>query len=88
MGHGLDGMQDNCWILVYFGYTWKLDDHEQILERIGPMRQIQCGHPERLVRVFNIVMEDSLDEVVLDRHATKRDTQDLLMEYMARRKIA
>jgi len=86
MGHGLDGLQDNCWTLVYFGYTWKLDDHQQILERIGPMRQVQCGHPERLVRVFNIVTEDTLDDVVLDRHRTKRSVQDLLMEYMTRRK--
>lgn len=88
MGHGLDGMQENCWILVYFGYTWKLDDHQQILERIGPVRQIQSGHADRLVRVFNIVAEGTLDEVVLDRHDTKRDTQDLLMEYMVRRKAA
>lgn len=86
MGHGLDGMQENCWLAVYFGYQWRLDYHQQILERIGPMRQVQSGYPDRLVRVWNIIVDDTIDDVVLDRHGTKRDTQDLLMEYMRRRK--
>ncbi len=86
MGHGLDGMQETCWLAVYYGYQWRLDYHQQILERIGPMRQVQSGFPDRLVRVWNIVCEDTLDETCLERHDTKRDTQDLLMAYMRRRK--
>lgn len=85
MGHGIDGLQENCWMLVYFGYTWKLDYHQQILERIGPMRQFQSGHHDRLVRVWMIVTEGTLDDTVIERHASKRDVQDLLMEYMNRR---
>lgn len=86
MGHGLDGMQETCWMLVYFGYQWRLDYHQQILERIGPMRQVQSGHADRLVRVWNIRVENTIDDAVLERHDGKREVQDVLMEYMSRRK--
>lgn len=87
MGHGLDGMQEHCWTAVYFGYTWKLDDHQQILERIGPVRQLQSGHKDRVVEIYNIICEDTLDEVVLDRHKSKCSVQDALTAAMARRHL-
>lgn len=86
MGHGLDGMQEFCWTLVYYGYTWKMDDHEQILERIGPMRQLQSGHEDRIVDVFQIICDDTLDEDCLERHASKCSVQDALKAAMTRRK--
>lgn len=85
MGHGIDGLQTGCWMLVYFGLQWRLDYHQQILERIGPMRQVQSGHADRVVRVWNIVMDDALDDVVLERQTGKRATQDLLLEFLSRR---
>ena len=59
-------------------------DRKQILERIGPMRQKQAGH-ERPVFVYNIVAHDTVDEVVIDRMQSKREVQDLLLEYMKNR---
>ena len=85
MGHGLDGMQEICWTLVYYGYTWKLDDHEQILERIGPVRQLQSGHEDRIVDVFQIICEGTLDEDCLERHASKCSVQNALKAAMTRR---
>ena len=82
-GHGLN-LQDGGNILVYFGHWWNLEERQQILERIGPMRQKQAGH-ERPVFVYNIVAHDTVDEVVIDRMQSKREVQDLLLEYMKNR---
>jgi hypothetical protein len=81
MGHGIDGLQDVTNILVYFGMGWNLEYHEQMLERIGPMRQKQSGL-DRPVWVYPIIADDTLDDVMIERHRTKRSTQDLLIEAM------
>lgn len=52
-----------------------------MLERIGPTRQAQSGH-KRPVLVYDLIAEDTVDETVLERHKTKRDIQDLLMQSM------
>lgn len=83
-GHGLN-LADGGNILVYFGHWWDLEQRQQILERIGPMRQKQAGH-ERPVFVYNIVARDTVDEVVIERVASKREVQDLLLDYMKRGK--
>ena len=82
-GHGLN-LQDGGNILVYFGHWWNLEERQQILERIGPMRQKQAGH-ERPVFVYNIVARDTVDEVGIDRMQSKREVQYLLLEYMKNR---
>lgn len=51
----------------------------QIIERIGPLRQHQAGHP-RPVFVYQIQAEGTLDQVVQARVEGKADVQDLLME--------
>lgn len=84
MGHGIDGLQDVCNILVYFGHGWDLELRQQILERIGPVRQMQAGY-KRPVWVYPIITDDTLDDTVLERHTQKRAVQDLLLEAMSRR---
>lgn len=84
MGHGIDGLQDVTNILVYFGHTWNLEHHQQILERIGPMRQLQSGY-ERPVWVYSIVASGTLDEEVAERHESKCTIQDALLAAMSRR---
>jgi hypothetical protein len=83
MGHGIDGLQDVTNILCYFGHGWDLELRQQILERIGPMRQKQSGH-KRPVWAYSIVADDTLDDTILARHETKREVQDLLLEAMRR----
>ncbi len=78
-GHGIDGFQDATNIIVFFGHTWDLELRQQIIERIGPTRQMQSGL-DRPVWVYDIVAEDTIEEDVLVRHATKRSVQDLLLE--------
>jgi SNF2 family DNA or RNA helicase len=83
-GHGIDGFQDVTNIIVFFGQWWDLELRDQIIGRIGPVRQLQSGL-DRPVFVYDIVAEDTVDELVLARHDTKRSVQDLLLESMKRR---
>jgi SNF2 family DNA or RNA helicase len=79
-GHGLN-LQDGGNILVFFGLWWDLEQHEQIVERIGPARQAQSGH-NRPVHVHRIVTRGTIDRQVLMRLRTKASVQDLLLEAM------
>jgi SNF2 family DNA or RNA helicase len=83
-GHGLN-LQDGGNILVFFGLNWNLEQRLQVIERIGPVRQLQAGH-DRPVFIYNILARDTIDELVLDRVETKREVQDLLLEAMARKR--
>lgn len=78
-GHGIDGFQYACNNLVFFGHNWSLGQRMQITERIGPMRQLQAGF-ERPVYIHNIIARNTVDELVMDRHESKRSVQELLME--------
>lgn len=79
-GHGLN-LQDGGCILAFFGLTWNLEHHDQIIERIGPTRQVQAGHP-RTVYVHYIVAPGTVDELVMKRIKTKQSVQDIFLEAM------
>lgn len=83
-GHGLN-LQQGGNILVFFSHWWDLEKHDQIIERIGPMRQLQAGL-DRNVFIYYIVARDTVDEVVVARHESKRAVQGLFLDYMNRRK--
>lgn len=83
-GHGLN-LQDGGNILVFFGHWWNLEERLQIVERIGPTRQMQAGH-DRPVFIHNIIARDTVDELVMQRIETKREVQDLLLEAMKTRR--
>lgn len=82
-GHGLN-LQQGGHHIAYFAQWWDLEQHDQILERIGPVRQKQSGF-NRPVFVYYIVADDTVDELVVARRETKRDVQDILLEAMVRR---
>lgn len=82
-GHGLN-LQDGGNIIVFFSQWWDLEQHDQIVERIGPVRQLQAGH-DRAVFIHYIIARDTVDELVMARRETKRDVQELLLEYMKRK---
>lgn len=81
-GHGLS-LQDGGNIIAFFGHWWDLEQRQQIIERIGPVRQMQAGH-DRPVFVYDIVASRTVDELVLERHRTKRSVQDTLLDAMKR----
>lgn len=77
-GHGLN-LQDGGNILVFYSTGWNLEEHDQMIERIGPTRQKQAGHP-RPVFVYNLIAKDTMDEAVQERLKTKRSVMDILLE--------
>lgn len=85
LGHGIDGLQNVTNILVRFGHDWNLGERLQMLERIGPMRQLQAGL-DRPCMVYDIVAEDTVDEDVIAAHELKRSVQDALLAAMKRRR--
>jgi SNF2 family DNA or RNA helicase len=82
-GHGLN-LQDGGNILAFFSLWWNLEERLQIMERIGPVRQLQAGH-DRPVFIYNIMARDTVDELVKARCETKREVQDILLEAMKNR---
>lgn len=85
-GHGLN-LQDGGRRLVNFSPWWNLEEAQQVVERIGPTRQAQSGHP-RTVFIHDLVARDTLDEAVLDRLEGKASVQEALVRAMSRRKEA
>jgi SNF2 family DNA or RNA helicase len=83
-GHGLN-LADGGNILAFFGVNWNLEEHMQIIERIGPMRQKQAGH-DRPVLIYPILARDTVDEVVMERLSSKRSIQEVLLEAMKSRR--
>lgn len=79
-GHGLN-LQDGGNILVFFTVNWNLEEHQQIIERIGPVRQLQAGH-NRPMFIHFILAADTVDELVLERLQSKREVQDILLSAM------
>ena len=87
IGFGFDGMQDITNVIVFFSSDFNLEYREQIIERIGPMRQLQSGH-QRKVLIYDIVAADTIDEVVLDRLARKCTVQEALFDAMKKKSFA
>ena len=86
-GHGIDGFQKATNIIVFFGQWWDLELRQQVIERIGPVRQKQSGM-NRATFIYDIVSKDTIDELVLLRHETKRAVQDILLGALKRKAIA
>mgnify|MGYP002127498506 CR=1 FL=1 len=83
-GHGIDGMQDVCNNIAFFSQTWNLEEFEQVVERIGAVRQVSAGH-FRSVYIHLIVAEDTVEEEMVHRIQTKASVQDSLKLAMKRR---
>ncbi len=84
-GHGLS-LQHGGNIIAFFAYNWSLEERLQIIERIGPVRQLQSGY-DRPVFIHNIIARRTVDELVMARVQTKREVQDLLMEAVKHRRL-
>lgn len=77
-GHGLNLQYGGCDLCVYSG-MWDLELYEQIIERIGPIRQMQAGL-NRLVSVYRLIALRTFDKVTFDRLKNKSAVQQAVME--------
>ena len=82
-GHGLN-LADGGNILAFYGVNWNLEEHMQIIERIGPMRQKQAGY-DRPVFIYPILARHTVDDLVMDRLSSKKSVQEILLEAMKRK---
>lgn len=80
-GHGIDGLQHYCNTIVFFAQDWNLEEHDQIIERIGPTRQAQAGR-KNPVFIHYLVASRTVDEVVMKNRSKKAKVMDALLEYM------
>ena len=83
-GHGLN-LAEGGNILAFFSLNWNLEEHLQIIERIGPMRQAQAGL-NRPVFVHYLMARNTVDDMILERLRSKKTVQEVLLEALKRKK--
>lgn len=77
-GHGLSLQHGGCDI-AFFGTGWDAELYEQVIERLGPMRQMQSGY-DRVVNVYRLLVRGTYDMRAADTVAGKITLQDAVME--------
>lgn len=80
MGHGIDGLQQNGSILVWFGLNWSLELYEQMNGRINRQGQ------KNPVSIIRILCNDTVDLAVADALMRKTDDQEGLKAALQRYK--
>ena len=79
LGHGVDGLQKHCHTVCYFSTNWHVEDDTQLIERVGPTRQMQGGF-DRAVTVHRIIARGTVEEAAVARLTTKISVQQALIE--------
>lgn len=69
IGHGVDGLQDSCCIVVWFGCNWSLELYEQLNARIDRNGQTKS------VSILRILCDDTIDLAVVEALEHKDTTQ-------------
>ncbi len=86
-GHGLS-LQEGGRILCDYSSDYNMEHDQQIIERLGPVRQAQSGHPRSVYR-RRIVARDTIEEhSVLPRLDLKISVENSLKNAMKIRGVA
>lgn len=83
-GHGIDGFQNVCNKMVFFGHNYSFDTRTQAIARIGPMRLYQSGI-NKICQVFNIVAKGTIDDDILDSINGKKSDNQAAMDFLTRK---
>lgn len=84
MGHGLDGLQDAGYTLVWYGLNWSLDLYDQFNARIRRQGQ---GHPVICHRILCHNTLDQAQALALDEKAsTQSGLRKAIKQYRESRK--
>lgn len=78
MGHGIDGLQTSCSIIVWFGLNWSFELYEQLNSRVNRQGQTKP------VSIIKILCENTLDLAVLDAIEQKETDQQGLKNAIGR----
>jgi SNF2 family DNA or RNA helicase len=78
MGHGIDGLQEAGYIVVWFGINWSLELYDQMNGRINRQGQTQP------VSIIRILCNDTIDLAVADAIERKTDDQEGLKAALQR----
>lgn len=81
-GHGLD-LQHGGHNLCVFSPDWDLELYQQVIERIGPVRQAQAGY-DRLVNVYRIIATGTWDRQICDVQEGKNSLQEAVKQELVR----
>jgi hypothetical protein len=85
MGHGIDGLQNVCNKIAFFGHDWKTGERMQIIERVGAMRQYQIGRADGMF-IYDIVARGTEDMNAMKVHHENASVQDVVLTHMKRRR--
>jgi len=83
-GHGLS-LQHGGHHIVFYGHNWNLEEYLQVIERIGPVRQLQSCY-DRNVFIYHIVAKDTIEEDVIERLKGKQTVQEILLRFLSKHK--
>jgi SNF2 family DNA or RNA helicase len=83
-GHGINQLETVTNKIVFFSVDWDQELRQQVIARIGPVRQKQSGF-DRPTFVYNILAHDTIDEIILDRLESKKSVEEALKEGLARK---
>lgn len=81
--HGLN-LHEPCRDVCFYTQCWSAELRQQMIERIGPARQAQLG-TKRLVRVWDIVANGTLDRDLISANERKITMEQALKRARARR---
>lgn len=73
VGYGLDGLQENGYILAFFSIDWNREDYDQTIGRLS--RQ---GQSNPVVMIYRLVMLNTIDTVIRTSLKIKEATQQEL----------
>jgi SNF2 family DNA or RNA helicase len=76
-------LQDGGRAVARFDQIWDPELREQVIERLGPVRQAQSGY-KRSVLVYDLVTHGTIEHEVLDVSAGRITEQEALMRSRAR----
>jgi len=79
LGHGVDGLNDFCQIIVWFGLPWSLELYEQLIGRIASGERFK-----KPVTIHRIMTRNTIDLAVADALLRKDSNQNGLKKAIHR----
>lgn len=77
-GHGLN-LAEGGHVMVFYDVNWNLELYQQVIERIGPVRQAQAGF-DRPVHLYHLLAKDTIDFKVMKVLEGKATVQTALLD--------